>query len=180
MLSVRACGLARRSQAGVSLLESLVAILILALGIAGLAGTQARLLVEGRHASARASAIVLIGDLSDRMRFNQATAAAGGYHLAWGEIPIARDCSSSCTGGDLAQSDLGAWRAAVSQMLPLGDATVFQATGDPRQIGIAIAWPMQEGPGTDASLRRPFAVTAATHGIDCPIDQHCHVVYVLP
>lgn len=172
---------ARHFHAGLSLVESLVAILVLALGVAGLAWTQARLLIDGRHANARAGAILLIGDLSNRMLFNQATAAGGGYSLAWGETPAAKDCTSACSGSELAQSDLGAWRTALSRALPSGDASVFRSSDDPRQIGIAVSWSMHNGQSTanDANAA-PFSVTVATHGVDCPEDQHCHVVYVQP
>lgn len=172
-----------RRQAGLSLVESLVAILVLALGAAGLAWTQTRLLVEGRHANARATAILLMGDLSNRMLFNQATAAGGGYRLDWDETPAARDCRADCTGTDLAQSDLSTWRAALSQALPTGNASVFRSERDPRQIGIAIAWALQASQTGEASTESesaPFAVTAATHGVDCPAQRLCHVVYVQP
>lgn len=172
---------ARRGHAGFTLIESLTAILVLALGVAGLAWTQARLLVDGRHANARATAILLIGDLSDRMLFNQRVAASGGYRLAWGEAPAARDCTSACSGNELAQSDLSAWRSAVSSTLPMGNASVFRSSDDQQQIGIAIAWPMSDGRAADtapAAYRGPFAVTAATHGVDCPALHHCHVAYV--
>lgn len=170
----------RHAHAGLSLLESLVAMLILALGVAGLAWTQARLLVDGRQANARATAILLIGDLNDRMLFNQATAARGGYRLAWGETPAAQDCRNrTCLGTELAQADLNAWRSALSQALPAGNASVFRSTSDPRQIGIAISWNIQERSDAQA-YRAPFVTTAAALGVDCPADQHCHVAYVQP
>lgn len=173
------CG-TRHAHAGLSLIESLVALLILALGVTGLAWTQARLLVDGRQANARATAILLIGDLNDRMLFNQATAVRDGYRLAWGETPAASDCrSKACQGSELAQADLNAWRSALSQALPAGNASVFRSTSDPRQIGIAISWSIQERSDAKA-YRAPLVATVAAVGVDCPADQHCHVVYVQP
>ena len=170
----------RRAHAGLSLLESLTAMLILALGVGGLAWTQARLLVDGRQTNARATAILLIGDLNDRMLFNQATAARGGYRLAWGDTPAAVDCRNrSCSGTELAQADLNAWRTALSQALPAGNASVFGSSSDPRQIGIAVSWSIQERSDAQA-YRAPFVATAATLGVDCPADQHCHVAYIQP
>lgn len=169
----------RHALAGLSLLESLVAMLILALGVAGLAWTQARLLVDGRQANARATAILLIGDLNDRMLFNLATATRGGYRLAWGETPAAQDCSNrACSGTELAQADLNAWRTALSQALPAGNASVFRSTSDPRQIGIAVSWSIQDRSDAQAN-RVPFIAIAALD-VDCPADQHCHVAYVQP
>lgn len=168
----------RHAHAGISLLESLVAMLILALGIAGLAWTQARLLRDGRQANARATAILLIGDLNDRMLLNQSTAARDGYQLAWGETPAAQECRNrACSGTELAQADLAAWRAAVSQALPAGNASVFRSPSDPRQIGIAISWSIQDR--SDAQTA-PVDPSATALDLDCPADQHCHVAYLQP
>ncbi len=174
----------RNAQRGLSLIESLVAMLVLALGIAGLALVQARLLVDSRAASGRSVALTLVDDLANRMMFNRDTAASNGYKLAWGEIPAARDCSmASCSGSELAQADLNAWRLAVKTALPMGNAAVFRSAQDPRQIGIAISWALNESKAVDvdtASYRKPFTVTTTTHGIDCPVSALCHVAYVQP
>lgn len=168
----------RHAHAGISLLESLVAMLILALGIAGLAWTQARLLRDGRQANARATAILLIGDLNDRMLFNQSTAARDGYRLAWGETPAAQECRNrTCSGTELAQADLTAWRTAVSHALPAGNASVVRSTSDPRQIGVAISWGIQAR--SDAQTY-PVDASATALGLDCPADQYCHVAYLQP
>jgi type IV pilus assembly protein PilV len=57
-------------QRGITLVEALVALLVLALGILGLAVVQGRTLVETRTANSRATAIRLISDLSERVRLN--------------------------------------------------------------------------------------------------------------
>lgn len=173
-----------RRQRGMSLIESLVAILVLALGISGLALVQARLLVDGRAASSRAVALALVDDLSNRMMFNKAAALANDYSLSWGEIPMARNCyTAGCSGGELAQADLNSWRLAVKQSLPAGNATVFRSDSDPRQIGVAISWALNESKSVDedsSNYRRPFAVTVAAHGVACPANSLCHVAYVQP
>jgi type IV pilus assembly protein PilV len=183
MLTPRTALQARRWHAGLSLVESLVAMVILALGVAGLAWTQARLLVDGRQANARATAIMLIADLSNRMLFNQTTAAAGGYALAWGETPGTHDCSAPCTGPELARSDLGAWRLELTRALPRGNASVFRPSDDSAQIGIAVSWPALGSPvaaGDAPSFGAPFAVTPSAHGVQCPALQQCQVAYVQP
>ncbi len=163
----------QRRQAGHTLIEALVAMLVLALGIAGLAWSQARLVVHGRDTNGRAAAVLLAADLSDRMAFNVATAAAGGYSLRWDETPASRDCrTASCTGTEQAQSDLAGWRLLLTRALPNGNAAVFRSHVDPRQIGIAISW------GHD-----PFATTTPgtpPEPANCPSGQLCHVIYVRP
>jgi type IV pilus assembly protein PilV len=60
----------RAAQRGITLIEALIALLILALGVLGLAQVQARMLVETRTTNSRATAIRLIADLGDRIRAN--------------------------------------------------------------------------------------------------------------
>ena len=176
--------ISERHQRGMSLIESLVAILVLALGISGLALVQARLLVDGRAASSRAVALALVDDLSNRMMFNRAAALTSDYSLSWGEIPMARDCHAApCSGSELAHADLSSWRLAVKQSLPAGNATVFRSATDPRQIGVAISWALNESKSVDVdafNYRRPFAVTVAAHGVACPTNSLCQVAYVQP
>lgn len=166
-----------KRQAGISLVESLVAMLVLSLGVGALAWTQARQLADGRETTARATAVLLTQDLGNRILFNRDAAASGHYSLAWGERPPAADCQSNvCSGAALAQADLSAWRDVLRQTLPTGDAHVFAAGSASRRIGIVISWSF--GPSIDAAREAPLAVTALRHGVDCPSDRNCHVTYV--
>jgi type IV pilus assembly protein PilV len=190
----------RNRQAGLSLIESLVALVVLALGIMGLAGVQTRLLVETRTANSRAIAVGLIDDLTNRMALNRLAAigrplplpaVSSLYTFAWSAaMPASQDCTNLCTAAQLAQSDLFLWRTAVNAALPGAQATVFQlaaANGDPRQLGIAIGWPLNEKQvkdgtaGSDATkYNAQFDVTALANGVDCPNNLICHLVYVQP
>lgn len=177
--------ISRSHQRGISLIESLVAIVVLALGIMGLAGVQTRMLVESRSANYRAIAVGLIDDLNNRMLLNRTAALADNYALAWdASATAARDCVGSvCDGAQMAQSDLNLWRATLAAALPAGSANVFLSSTDPRQIGIAVAWAANEGKAADAdsiTYNRPFAVTANANGVACPAKAICHLVYVQP
>lgn len=166
----------RRREAGITMIESLTALLILALGVGGLAWTQARQLAEGREANARALALQLVQDLGNRMLLNRAAAAEGRYRLSWGERPDSVDCHSRrCSGSELAQADMAAWRATLGDTLPGSDASVFLTDAQARRIGIAIAWPVAET-GTPAE-HAPFAITLHEHGVDCPPAHRCHVLH---
>jgi Tfp pilus assembly protein PilV len=154
----------------------------------GLAGVQARMLVESRTANHRAVAIGFIDDLSNRMLLNRDAAMANNYALAWGASQAAVNCAApagpSCTGAQLAQSDLNLWRAALVAALPGGNARVFQSPSDARQIGIAVAWSANERrtdkmPITKLTIN-PFATNNANSGTNCPANSICHVVYVQP
>lgn len=181
-------------QRGISLMEALVAMVVLALGMMGLAGVQMRLLTESRTANARATAVSLIDDLTNRMLLNREgamakvnPATANSYALAWGETKAAQDCLTAvCTAAQLAQSDLNLWLINVAASLPGANATVFQSPNDPRQLGIAIAWTANEGKAgqtgeTDSTkYNNPFNITAAANGVACPAGSICHLVYVQP
>ncbi len=176
-------------QRGLSLIESLIALVVLAVGVMGLAGLQARMLVESRTANHRAVAIGFIDDLSNRMLLNRDAAMAKSYALAWSAPetkPI--DCiANQCNGTNLAQSDLNLWRAALTDALPNVNANIFPSTTDPRQIGIAVAWSANERitDKTDKTYKKyhaPFEVTKDKKGLgtDCPDNSICHVVYIQP
>lgn len=53
-------------QQGIAMIEALVALLVLAFGVLGLARLQINALTESRHSNARAIAVQLAADLSER------------------------------------------------------------------------------------------------------------------
>jgi type IV pilus modification protein PilV len=65
-----------RAQAGTSLIEVLVTIVILAIGLLGLAGLQSRLQVSEMESYQRAQALVLLNDMVGRIEANRTNAAS--------------------------------------------------------------------------------------------------------
>ena len=63
-------------QAGVTLIEVLVTIVILAIGLLGLAGLQARLQSSEMEAYQRSQALILLNDMASRVTTNRVNAAA--------------------------------------------------------------------------------------------------------
>src|SRR4030095_5211790 len=80
MTSMRTNRLAR----GTTLIETLVALLVLSIGLLGIAGMQMTSLQNNRGAHLRSQAQVLSYDIADRMRANRIAALAGGYVIAFG------------------------------------------------------------------------------------------------
>lgn len=82
-------------QKGITLLESLVAIVVMALGLLGIVGIQMRTLADTQTGVRRAQAVKLIEDLSERVRANpNAIGNATSYAVAWGSTlgtPCLRD-----------------------------------------------------------------------------------------
>ena len=71
---------AHRRQRGITLIESLVALVISVLGIIGILGMQMRTLVDSQTATRRAQAVRLIEDFSERLRVQpNALVSLGNY-----------------------------------------------------------------------------------------------------
>lgn len=68
---------APRRQAGVSMIEVLISLMIAVIGLLGLVGIQARAQVVEFESYQRSQALVLLNEMVDRMSFNRATNAAG-------------------------------------------------------------------------------------------------------
>lgn len=73
---------------GFTLVEVLVALLILSIGLLGLAGLQAGGLRSNHSAYLRSQAVMLAHDMADRMRSNPVAAAADCYKIPNAGCPL--------------------------------------------------------------------------------------------
>lgn len=196
-------------QRGVSLIEALVALLVLALGIMVLAGIQTRTLVESRTTHARAIAHQMADDLLDRMQANVGLRinppASNPYIVNWwgGAAPKPfpapnPDCRmTTCNAAQLAAFDLNQWKKTLDSLLPSGDARVFQSPTDPTQFGVLIGWAAtqakNEGSASNTQQALYDAAISVRDGlgnagtgvanIPCPtapVRRICHLVYIRP
>ncbi|CAN7664531.1 type IV pilus modification protein PilV [Variovorax paradoxus] len=119
-----------RRQTGFSLVEVLVAIVVLSFGLLGMVGLQAASLQANRDARLQSTAVVLARELAEMMRGNkdQALLATGNPYLI-GDLshPLAPPTASYCLaigqncGTDkaaVAQAELTDWLARVDEALP--------------------------------------------------------------
>lgn len=128
-----------KHQSGFTLLEVLVAIIVISLGLLGLAGLQAATLRNNQIAYYRGMAIQQTYDMADRIRANQAGAAAGSYNNLTATIPSAPDCfSGTCTAAQMAVADHAQWNNNNARMLPGGSGTVVSAVGG--SFDITVTW----------------------------------------
>jgi len=133
-----------RMQSGFTLLEVLIALLVLSIGLLGLAALQTTGLRSNQMASMRTLATQFTYDITDRMRSNPVGVANGEYVVALTTTP-----SSSVapwTGGTLALTDLTEWRANIANRLPDGtsditrcDTTTVPACADVTHI-VTVYW----------------------------------------
>lgn len=117
---------------GTSLIEALVAMVILSLGLLGLAGLQINAIRTADGAHHRAQAAQLAYDMADRMRANRTKARAGAYNLLLSEGEL-------INGIELHDKDRADWLAQLSALLPSGDASIdVPANSD--TVTITIQW----------------------------------------
>ncbi len=114
---------------GFTLVEVLIAVVILSIGLLGLAGLQTLALRQNNSSQGRSQAVELINDLADRMRANRVGVDAGNYVLPAAPFNPGFDCmtnfagtssGNNCNAAEMAAVDLFAWQTAVQQALPLG------------------------------------------------------------
>jgi type IV pilus assembly protein PilV len=117
----------RNKQQGFTLLEVLIALLVLSIGLLGLAALQTTGLRSNEMASMRTTATQLAYDISDRMRANPAGVDGNKYVLAGGTDPSAITADGT-PGALVAKSDLVAWYNAVIA-LPGGRSSITQCDG---------------------------------------------------
>lgn len=176
-----------KRQRGVTLIESLVATTVLAIGILGLLTVQIRTLAETQTSVHRAQAVRAIEDLAERIKANPdgfGQLRAGAYASPWdGTSNAGSDgCDANpCSPAELARSDVAQWKKTIARTLPLGSANVFTdesvAVADRRQLGVMVGWRANERTAIGAS---PFDLKVDASGVSCPSGLICHLVYVQP
>lgn len=134
-----------RSQ-GFTLIEVLVAILVLSLGLLGFAALQTAGLRSNHSAYLRSQATLLAYTIIDRMRTNQTAAKMGNYDIAINVKP-----TSSCTTVEC--GDLAEWKQNLSAILPAGDGRISRTTPDAGVPGkiiftVIVSWKDSRDPKT--------------------------------
>ena len=120
-------------QQGFTLLEVLIALLVLSIGLLGLAALQT--------IGLRSNSTMLAYDISDRMRANGQGILDGDYVINSGPITgTPSDCTSiDCTTAQMALYDLNQWKNAVAA-LPGGLGDITQVVGPPLTHTITVRW----------------------------------------
>ena len=117
---------------GFTLIEVLIAMLVMALGLLGLAGLQFAALSNNQSAYHRSQATQLAYDIADRIRANLNDANNGATSTYITQDPTTAtaqaDCtavSTTCSNADLAVNDLFLWNQDISNTLPMGVGTII-------------------------------------------------------
>jgi type IV pilus assembly protein PilV len=116
---------------GFTLVEVLVTMVILAVGLLGVAALHTASLRNNLDSALRSQASVLAADIADRMRGNRDAALAGDYDIAIGAT------RTLVAGSPLVDRDVKAWKDLLAQALPNGDGSIVR-TGD--VFTITVQW----------------------------------------
>jgi len=145
-------------QGGVTLIEVLVTMVIVAVGLLGLAGLQVRGLAIQKDAHGRSIATQLALDIADRMRSNSGAAATYAFTTsyptgAYTPPAVPANCAAVvCTATQQAQFDFDGWFTRVrTGALPGGWARVAPVAGT-SAWEVTMMW-VETGFRTNANLR---------------------------
>ena len=139
------------------MVEILVTLTIVAFGLLGLLGLQARALTFQKDSFNRKTAAEMVAQLAERMRANHLGFTSGLYDLNFSVAapdPVAiNECAivTACSWAEVATRDLNQWTAELRRRLPLSAAYVDFDPLDPRLAEVTIAWPEPTQTGTLAT-----------------------------
>jgi len=141
--------IAHRKNAGFSMIEVLITIVILMIGLLGLAGLQTKALTAQMEAYQRSQALILLKDMVDRISANRKKAD---FYVA----TLGTDVTACpTTGNTVADGDLCEWHNALLGAAEVQDTakvgamigargcitrTVAPAPGAPSRYLVAVAW----------------------------------------
>ena len=134
----------RRRQSGFTLVETLVAMVVLAVGMLGIAALYIEGLRSGQASVSRTVAVNLASDMADRIRTN-ATAQAAYAGVGPGANNGCVNGAAACAPAQLAQEDWFWWLQDVQNRLPQGATAQIlvdvAAAAPATQYDIALTWP---------------------------------------
>lgn len=133
------------TQSGFTLIEVMVAVVVLSIGLLGLAGLQATGLRHNQSASFRSTATVLAYDITDAMRANRTDARDGKYAIGMTD--------AKPTGSAIYEKDLNNWLSELALRLPAGDGSVTVASD---MVTVTVQWDDSRG----ASAAQQFVMVS--------------------
>lgn len=147
-----------RGQCGFTLVEVLIALVVMSVGMLGIAGLYLHSIQAGRTSVFRHHAITLAGDIADRIRANP---SAGVNYQAAGQDNSCVGGTVACTPTEMAQNDIEAWDDQAANTLPGGQVAIaFTDNGGvtPDEYRITITW------------NEPGLNTAPSYSVEFPVN----------
>jgi type IV pilus assembly protein PilV len=137
----------RGAERGFTIVESMIALLVLTIGMLGIAAMYLESLRSSRDALYYTHAVNLAADMADRIRSNREAIESYGFVMDTANLPTAptpdpcrQRGAGACTPQAEATTDLSEWASSVVGLLPAAQATITAARGLPDQYTIQLAW----------------------------------------
>ncbi|MDT8385075.1 MAG: type IV pilus modification protein PilV [Gammaproteobacteria bacterium] len=141
-----------RRQRGFTLLEVLISLIVLSIGLLGLAGLQMNGLKSNNSSYQRTQASLLANEMIDRIRANRAGLMLGYYSSISGTPPTNPNClTTGCTVQQIADYDAFLWAGELADRLPLGTGTVT-GNGVNTIFTITVSWDDNRSGSADTSF----------------------------
>lgn len=135
-----------RAMRGTSMIEVLVTLVIVAIGLLGLAGLQSRLQISEMETYQRAQALILLNDMASRLAANRNNAVT---YVTGGAVGVGMDCTTLGT-NTRQQQDATAWCDALQGAAEtlngsnvgamVGGRGCIEDLGDGRSFLVTVAW----------------------------------------
>jgi len=129
-----------RKSAGFSLVEAMVSLIVISVGMIGIAALYGQGLSAGRTALSRTLAVNLAATMAENIRVNRL--GQGAYAGAGADNNCDPDAGGGvdCTPAQMAAHDLFRWNTDIARELPNGVGAVTFAAGTPPTYTITVNW----------------------------------------
>ena len=143
-------------QRGFSLVEVLIALIIMSVGMLGIAGLYVQSMQAGRTSMYRHHAVTLAGDVADRIRANP---RAGAAYAGAGANNNCVTGGINCNAVQMAANDIFVWDQEAVDALPNGDVVVqYNDAAAPPEYTISVNW-------TEPGENLNYTITIPVQGI---------------
>lgn len=145
-------------QAGFGMIEILIALLIMGVGLLGMASLQSRSLKMTTDSQNRSQAILLANDIIERARANHENADS---YTITADTSVACDSTFTLdTSAPVVQNDIAGWRNELACLLPDGVGSVTQTSG---AFSVSVTWDSDADDPSDTNNSGKGQVTVSTH-----------------
>ena len=130
-----------RKQRGSTLIEILVALLVLSIGLLGLASLQSNGLKFNHSAYLRTQSAVLMYDIIDSMRANGLIARGTNCYV----VALTKSATTGCN--TVAEADVNQWKSSIANQMPSGDGVITKKAGAAGTVyTVTVQWEDRDDP----------------------------------
>ena len=150
-----------RPQSGFSIVEVMVALVVLAVGMLGIAGLYVTTLRTSGSAISRMQAVNLASDMADRIRANRFAGQTYEDGPAVNNGCVGQEAANDCEPVAMAQNDLFVWQRQLRDLLPRDEQSMITyepgAGENPDRYIITVRW-TEQGSNDQLSYTLPIQV----------------------